>query len=570
MTDAERVKDKVDIVDVINEYVPLKKTGSNFKGLSPFRTEKTPSFIVSPERQIFRDFGGDKGGDVITFIMEIENITFQEALKYLADRGGIKLTQNSPNTKEEKERDTIYAINHLTQLFYTYVLTKHKAGEQALKYIIEERKIPQELAESFGIGYAADSQALTKYLTKKKGYRAEDLERAGVAARYNGRTIDFFRRRLIFPIHDTRGNIVAFSGRALEKDAQPKYINTRETSVYKKSESLYGLFQAKDSIRREKRVIVVEGELDVLSPRKVGIQNIVAAKGTALTEDHIKLLKRFAEKIVFCFDQDPAGTDAQRRALQIMEKYGLTSSVIVLPHGKDPDELVNENPVEFKRAIKNEVNTYDFLIDSAVNQFGTDNAEAKKKILEKVVPPLSHIENEVIKEHYLKKLATALDTSLTTLEKELVKKPSPQKGKEKDSAKKETVEEHLMACVLQANDMTKAAQIAIQELENIELPNPGMQKLLTFLVSQKNKDNIAKNLPQELTNIYDEAHLRPTVPFTTALELENEIKKSAKRARRTSATLRMKEIGEELKKTTDRKKEEELAKEYTKLSKVLK
>lgn len=570
MTDAERVKEKVDIVDIVSEYVPLKKAGRNFKGLSPFRTEKTPSFIVSPDRQIFRDFGGDKGGDAITFIMEIENITFQEALKYLADKAGIKLTQNAPTTQEEKDRDTIFAINHLTQLFYTYILTSHKAGKEALTYITEKRKLPLELVQNFGIGYAPDATSLTRYLTKKKGYTTAQLEYAGVAANYNGRVIDFFRNRLIFPIQDVRGNVVAFSGRALDNIAQPKYINTRETKVYKKSESLYGLFQAKDDIRREKKVIVVEGELDVLSPRKEGIQNIVAAKGTALTEEHIKLLKRYAEKIIFCFDQDPAGTEAQRRALELMEKHGLTSAVITLEGGKDPDELVNENPVEFKKAIKNEINTYDFIIDSAVKQFGTTTSDAKKKILEKVIPPLSHIENEVIKEHYMKRLAEALDTTLTSISKEVDKKALPAKQTEKTSHKKESLEEHLTACVLQSNDIPKTAKLAVEELKNVPLTNPGIQKLLTFLTSCTSNEEVTKKLPKELSNLYDEAHLRPIHEFPTQIELENEVKKSAQRAKKAAAKKRMDEIATELKETKDEKKEEELAKEYTKLSEVLK
>lgn len=571
MRDSEIIKEKLDIVDIIGEYVPLKKTGHNYKALSPFRTEKTPSLVVSPDRQIFRDFGGDKGGDIFTFIMEIENISFQEALEHLAEKAGVKLTKKAPTTKEDKEKDTIYAVNHLTQQFYNFILSKHTAGKKALRYITEERRLPQPLINTFGIGYAPNSTALTKYLTGKKGFSINDLEKAGVVTRYGNRTVDFFRHRIIFPIHDLRGNIVAFSGRALDNNAQPKYINTRETIVYKKSQSLYGLYQAKDDIRKEKKVIVVEGELDVLSPRKEGVKNIVAAKGTALTEDHIRILKRYAEKIVFCFDQDPAGTDAQRRALEIIEKHGLSSSVITLEGGKDPDELVNTNPHVFKKSIKNEINIYDFIIDSAVIEFNPSTADGKRKILAKVLPMLAPLENEVVKEHYLKKLATQLDTTLSSIVKETEKRTSSPKRVEKAQSKKETIEEYLTSLIVQAQNSKKAASISKSIHPHITHQNPGINKLIDILEEKDGKaDEIAKNLPKELIPIFDDAYLRPIPEFSTQIELEKEIIKTTHLAKRNSAKKRLEEIAKELKDEKDEKRQEMLAKEYTKLSEVLK
>lgn len=571
-SDIERVKEKIDIVDLVSEYIVLKKAGRNYKALSPFRTEKSPSLIVNPERQIFKDFGGDKGGDVFTFVMEMENITFAEALKHLADKAGVKLTQKTASTEEEKAREKIYTINHLTQLFYAYLLTEHNIGKNALKYLTNERKISPKLAKTFGIGFAPNATALHTYLTNKKGYTKHDLLQAGVATETRRGIIDFFRNRLIFPIFDVRGNVIAFSGRAIDNTTQPKYINTRETQIYKKSRSLYGLYQAKDDIRKAGKVIVVEGELDVISPRKEGVTNIVAAKGTALTEEHIKLLKRYAEKILFCFDSDPAGTEAQRRALQIIEKHGLSAAVIKLEGGKDPDQLINENPHAFQKAIKNEANIYDFIIDSAVTEFDKNTMEGKRKILDKTLSILTTIENEVIKEHYLKKLAGNLDTSLQAILAEAEKRTHPQRVDKKSNKKKESVEEYLLSLLLQAEDIQKAADMYATIMQDIKLSNPGREKIVKELKegSCKKAVDLAKQLPEELLPIFDESYLRPISEFKTTIEYEKELKKTTEMAKKQIIKTRLTELAEKMNKEQDEEKIAKLGKEYTKFSEMLK
>ncbi|HRN96260.1 MAG TPA: DNA primase, partial [Candidatus Levybacteria bacterium] len=344
-----------------------------------------------------------KGGDVFSFFMEYEKADFSESLKELAKLAGIPLTRPVFRTQIEQKKDILFTINAAAAQYYHYLLTKHAVGKKALEYLTQTRGMNTGLLEKFQLGYAPhQSNALFQYLIKKKKFALEDIQAAGLGSRAQGSTSDFFNNRVIFPIHDVRGNIIAFSGRALD-DNGPKYINTRETLIYKKSSSLYGIFYAKESMRDENKALVVEGEFDVISSMKEGIGHVVALKGTALTEDQIKLLKRYVAKILFCFDTDVAGTAAQKRSIALLEKEGLQAAVIIPPEGKDPDELLREQPALFKKALKNEINVYDFLIDSAVQAVDISTPEGKRTVMEETLPILSQIDNEVIKEHYLKK-----------------------------------------------------------------------------------------------------------------------------------------------------------------------
>src|SRR3990172_8093403 len=314
MDDVEKVKSKIDIVELIGERIQLKKAGRNFKTTCPFHGEKTPSFVVSPERQIWHCFGCQKGGDIFTFLEEYEHITFSEALKEMAARAGVKLTVSAARTDREKKQELIYGLNHLSGQFYNYLLLSHRAGKRALRYLIEQRNLTIPIIKTFNLGYAPASDALVKYLIGKKKYKEEDLLLAGLAYRAGRYVSDFFKDRIIFPIIDHRGNTIAFSGRQLtESNLSGKYVNTRETPVYIKGDTVYGLNLARDGIKKEGRVIIVEGEFDVITAHKQGIPNIIAVKGTALTENQDRLLKRFAPKFALCFDTDPAGTEAQRR-----------------------------------------------------------------------------------------------------------------------------------------------------------------------------------------------------------------------------------------------------------------
>ena len=360
MDDVDLIKQKIDIGDLIGSYIPVKRAGRNLKALCPFHNEKTPSFVISPERQIWHCFSCGKGGDIFTFIEEYERLDFSESLKLLAEKAGIKLRKNVFKSGIEEKKGKIYEINHLSSQFYNFLLTKHKSGKDALYYVKEKRGLTDALIETYFLGYAPNQgAALVSYLINKKGYTKDQLLESGVATLRNGRLYDFFQNRLMFPILDSRGNVIAFSGRGLTGNAIPKYINRKETPVYIKGDTVFGLFQDKDSIKKEGKVLLMEGEFDAITSFKEGITNAVAVKGTALTENQIRLLKRFVQKIIFCFDTDPAGTEAQRRSISLIAKEGINASVVIPPSGKDADEILRENPSLFKKALKEEVNIYD-------------------------------------------------------------------------------------------------------------------------------------------------------------------------------------------------------------------
>ncbi|OGH54283.1 MAG: DNA primase [Candidatus Levybacteria bacterium RIFCSPLOWO2_12_FULL_40_10] len=566
MDDVEKVKSKLDIVEIIGEHIQLKKAGRNFKALCPFHGEKTPSFVVSPERQIWHCFGCGKGGDIFTFLEEYENITFAEALKETAARAGVKLTISAARTDREKKQELIYGLNHLSAQFYNYLLLSHPAGKRALKYLIDERKLSIPLIKTFNLGYAPEKDALVRYLIGKKKYKEDDLLVSGLAYR-TGRNAsgpggppargvsDFFRDRIIFPIIDQRGNIIAFSGRLLEptgpelvERAGGKYVNTRETPVYIKGDTVYGLNLARDGIKKEGKVIIVEGEFDVITAHKQGIPNIVAVKGTALTENQIKLLKRFAPKFALCFDTDPAGTEAQRRSIKMIEREGITATVISLQgtrgesvKPKDPDELLNENPIAFKKALVNDINIYDFIIDTALGESDSKTAEGKKRILDRTLPYLSNIENDVIKEHYLKKLANAIDATLEAIMKQADKAVRPRSETTKASPRtqlprEELAEIYLISLIFQSENPKQSLNFARTLLSGVKLSTPSIEKLLSFLdtyaqTGDFNAQDFSKYLPHELHLPFDTSYLASIPEFLDKDHFYRELEKAAKQVR---------------------------------------
>lgn len=542
MDDVDKVKSKIDIVELIGERIQLRKAGRNFKALCPFHSEKTPSFVVSPERQIFHCFGCNSGGDLFTFLEEYEHITFAEALKETAARAGVKLIVSPARTDREKKQELIYGLNHLSAQFYNYLLLSHPAGKRALKYLTDERKLSIPLIKTFNLGYAPASDALVKYLIGKKKYKEEDLLLAGLAFRRGRNVSDFFRDRIIFPIMDQRGNVIAFSGRQLTEGAPGgKYVNTKETPVYIKGDTVYGLKLARDGIKKEGRVLIVEGEFDVITAHKQGITNVVAVKGTALTENQIKLLKRFAPKFALCFDTDPAGTEAQRRSIEMIEQEGITATVVKPAQGKDPDELLNEKPLQFKKALSNDINIYDFIIDTALKESDSKTAEGKKRILERTLPYLSNIENEVIKEHYLKKLAKALDATLEALAKQADKTEkrkdyAPKTSPQSKVPREELSEIYLLSLIFQSENPRQALLFVRKILADVPLSTPAIEKLLSHLEKYNQQENFdaqdfAKYIPSELHLPFDTAYLAPIPEFQDHEHFYHELEKAAKQVR---------------------------------------
>ncbi|MCJ7829471.1 DNA primase, partial [Patescibacteria group bacterium] len=375
MDQLEEIKSKIDIVELINSYVPLKKTGRNFKALCPFHSEATPSFIVSPERQIWHCFGAcSEGGDVFKFLMKIENIDFGEAVKELAKRAGVQLTQFKPS-EGEREKQVLYEINHLTTEYYHFLLVNHSIGKKALDYILG-RGISKSSIELFKIGFAPEGwRSLHHFLVGKKHYQVQSLEKAGLAIKASGGSYyDRFRARIIFPLKDRRGNICGFAGRVLDPQAkEAKYVNTPETLVYYKSELLYGLSEAKEEIKKKDEVILVEGELDAISSHQAGVKNVVAIKGSALTTSQIQLISRFTKNMTFALDQDIAGDQAARRGIELADEQGLMIKVVKAKGGKDPDEIAQKNPQLWLKMVEEAIPVYDYLIDSALNRFNVED-----------------------------------------------------------------------------------------------------------------------------------------------------------------------------------------------------
>lgn len=528
MDEVSEIREKIDIVSFISEYLPLKKVGRNFKANCPFHNENTPSFIVSPERQIWHCFGCGKGGDVFTFLMEYENMEFPESLRVLAKKAGVTLKETGFKKEEYSEKEKIFTINSQALKFYHYILTKHPAGKKALAYFLEKRKINKGLIETFELGFSPGTgSALSDYLVKKKGYKNRDLLFSGISFERGGKLYDFFRGRIIFPLFDHRGNVTGFSGRALDDKDEPKYINTKETPVYHKGNMFFGLNVAKEEIKQKQNAILVEGEFDVISLYMEGIKNTVAIKGTALTQNQVNLLARFTPKVTLCFDEDPAGFEATKRSLEFIEKKGLEASTIVLKGAKDPDEAVKKNPAEFKKALKESMGIYDYLINKLVLENNIQSAEGKKKITDNLLPLFSNISNEIIKEHYLKKLSGKIDVSLESLTKEiekLKKKDLEDKiviVRKNNKTEREIAEEFLLALILQSNNAKEIIEENKKILSEYKFETQALGKVLESLMKffETNDKFDAKlfstSLPKELISAFDTCYLFPLSKFIT-------------------------------------------------------
>jgi len=405
MDDLELIKQKINIVDLVQEYLPLKKAGVNFKANCPFHSEKTASFIVSPDRQIFHCFGCGVGGDIFKFLMLKEGMEFKDSLEFLAKKAGIVL-KRKPAQKDS--RDKLYEANLKAQEFFHFILTKHPFGKPALEYV-RERGIKDETIEAFGIGYAPNSwESLTKFLLKK-GFTASEIIATGLAVPSKRNCYDRFRGRITFPLIDTKDRIIGFSGRVLGS-GEPKYINTPQTSIFDKSSFLFGIHRAKGEIRTKQEAILVEGEMDVILSFQEGVKNIVAAKGTALTGGQIELLKKYTDNITLCFDTDLAGDFAARRGIEMAEEAGMNIKVISVKGGKDPAEIVKTDPKLWQKALKDATPIYDYYLESVAKRYGSDDPADLKRISAELTPIWAKISDDLVREHYIQKLSALLKT----------------------------------------------------------------------------------------------------------------------------------------------------------------
>lgn len=334
----EDIKSRLDIIELISDYVELKKSGQNYKALCPFHSEKTPSFMVSPSKQIFHCFGCGTGGDIFGFVMKYENLNFQEAVKLLAKKAGIKLSECRFESDSSEKKEKLYAIQKEALNIYVGNLQRSKT---ALSYL-EGRDIKDEMIQTFSLGYASKEwKALYEHL-KARGFDDSIITQSGLIFSEGNGLHDMFRNRIIFPIFNIHGDVVAFGGRAID-DSMPKYLNSPETMLFKKGETLYALNLAKDEIRKKDYVIIVEGYLDVIMCHQYGFRNVVAPLGTALTTGHVQKLGRFTKKVLLVFDSDAAGIAAAKRSIALLYEHGFRGKVLLLPEGDDPDSFLRKN-----------------------------------------------------------------------------------------------------------------------------------------------------------------------------------------------------------------------------------
>ncbi len=419
----EEIRVNNDIVDVISEYVKLDKKGKNYFGRCPFHNEKTASFSVEPVKQIFNCFGCGKGGNVIHFIMGIENLDFPEALKLLADRAKISLPENNTDIKDDvlvKLKKELLEINVEAARFFHNNLVSGR--DKAPLTYLQNRRIEKQTIIKFGLGFAPDSYDGLYKLLVSKGYSEKAIFSSGLVIfkEETKKIYDRFRGRIMFPIFDIRGNVIAFGGRVMDS-SQPKYMNSPETEIYHKGKHLYALNFAKSACA--KQIILAEGYMDVISLHQSGIINAVAPLGTALTESQGKLLKKYTEEIVLSFDSDNAGQTAALRSLDLLNEIGCNVKVLTIPAGKDPDEYIKTRGVdEFRRLVSNSKNLVDFKLDILDNKIDVTTNDGKVKFIDEAMVILDKIDNNVERELYVKKLSRELGVSEQSIYSELAKK----------------------------------------------------------------------------------------------------------------------------------------------------
>lgn len=425
MEPKEEIKQRLPIELIVGEYVDLKRAGRNYKALSPFSSEKTPSFIVSPEKNIWHDFSSGKGGDIFTFIMEVEGLSFPESLQKLAERAGVELPDfKKPDTKLKAQKETLYRINTLATKYFQASLLKN---QEALNYL-KERGITKQGIKDFKLGYAPNSPDGLAKLLQKRGFQPADIQKAGIATNRAGQLKDIFRSRIIFPFIDVDGNILGFTGRNLKEGSEafgPKYLNTPQTPIYNKSNFLYGLHQAKESIRKNNQVVLLEGNFDIITSHQAGLQEVVAASGTAITNLQINQIKRLTQNLIFCLDTDQAGINATIRSLELTAPTDLQTYVAVIPpEFKDPDELIKSKGIEaWELAVQSRQDAYIWLIETLAKDLNLNSPAEKGAYAANVYRILKLIENPVSKESYLKYLADKLSVSLEALEQLAAKAP---------------------------------------------------------------------------------------------------------------------------------------------------
>jgi DNA primase len=518
MNDVEAVKSRINIVELVSEKVRLKKSGANYFGLCPFHSEKSPSFSVNENLQIFKCFGCGEQGDALAFLMKTENFEFREALEELAEKVGYKLSASSHNTndKEAEEIKRLLAINkYASEYFQKKLLDGDNPGIQ----YAQKRGLNNELIKKFGIGYASDSyQELTTILNQKK-VDSQSLVKYGLSVDREGRINDKFRNRLIFTIYDEKGKVVGFSGRNLIPDDPnasfkiPKYLNSPETLVFKKSKLLFGLYQAQEAIRKLNFAILSEGQMNIISSHKVGVHNIVASLGTSFTDLHMKLLSRYSSNVYFAFDKDTAGKKALLRTLEMAFKFDINAKVVHWDPrlGKDPDEVIAKNPNYWIEAVNKPIDPIEFIFNEFDSKLGTTNIDHVNSFLKVVLPLIAAHKNEVKKEFYLKYLADHLGLPVAAIQDSLrkgqpvVRQKEPEKKINDDKELKKydvTIFDKIFALIIQNWSSVKHMILAL-ERDYMPEKYSDLYDCLFLFTDIDDVKEVRENLDEQTVDIFD-------------------------------------------------------------------
>ena len=501
MQDAkEEVRARLNIEDVIGEYVQLKRAGRNFKGLSPFTSERTPSFTVSPEKHIWHDFSSGKGGDVFSFVMEVEGLDFRAALEQLARKAGVDLSQYDSRHDGElaKRKKRALEANELAARYFQQNLLKNP---HALDYVLQKRRFTKEILSTFRIGYAPDTGDSLVRLLEQRGFTKKELSEAGLVNRFGG---DLFRGRVMIPLMDAGGRVIGFTGRILEDDPKaPKYLNTPQTVIYDKSRHVFGLSQAKESIRRGDGAVVVEGNLDVVASHMAGVDQVVATAGTAMTEYHLKALSRLSHNVKLAFDADKAGLAATERALPIAQVVGVNLTIVSLPgEAKDPDELIQKDPNLWREAIDNSQPVVDWILDQYQQREDLTTAAGKRSFTSAALTVIRGLSDVVEQEHYQARVAQMTATSLDTIKQKQqvggideVKQLKPVKAqKSESSVEQANHQDNLLAVSL----IDAPSQDMFRHLKTDIFGGQAQRDVADYLA--KNSGKVVSDTPKELQN----------------------------------------------------------------------
>jgi len=487
MDAVQEVKSRLNIEDVVSEYVQLKRAGSNYKGLSPFTNEKTASFIVSPEKQIWHDFSSGKGGDMISFIEQVEGLDFKGSLELLARKAGVDLGSfKNMSGGDSKRKDRLFKAVDSAVGYYQVQLTKN---ETPLRYLREKRGYSKQTLIDFRFGYAPNgSDNLAKYLYKQ-GYSEKELLDCGLCVSRNGSVIDMFRDRVMIPLTDAQGRPVGFTARQLKDNKNsPKYINTPSTILYDKGRQVFGFSMAKEHIRKSGYVVVVEGNLDVVASHQAGIKQVVASAGTALTSYHLKTLQRFTGDVRLAFDDDRAGQEAAQRTIPLAQELGLELSLISIPSGKDPDELIKKDVKLWLDVVEKPTYMVDWLIDKIASTTDLKTAQGKRQFTTSVLEIVRQLKDQVEQEHYLRIVADKTNTSMESISKKFaqaekttqtrLKKVKPQANVEQQDVREQLLrEQHFLGIVCSVAAIKPVLEVIPKELFS--------EKAQAFLVQTK-------------------------------------------------------------------------------------